>query len=97
MNGLGRSLGSIAAGPLSWLLTFPLDTVKTIVQSDSLTKPQWTVASYLKYLRKKKITMSLYNGVGSVMARSIATSFLFFNIWEISLNYIIHLEDTYGF
>ena len=97
MNGLGRSLGSSAAGPLSWLLIFPLDTVKTIVQSDSLSKPEWTVRSYLGYLRKKKATMSLFNGVSSVMVRSIATGFIFFNIWEISLNYIIHLEDTYGY
>ncbi len=96
MKTLGRSLGSLLAGPAAWLLTFPIDTLKTIIQADSLANPRWTVMNYLRYLRSTNNLRSLYNGLLSVVLRSGPLNLIFFNTWETVQELVLKLEDKYA-
>lgn len=93
---LGKSLASMVAGPCAWLFIFPLDTVKTVIQSDSLSNPRWTAMKYFRHLWNQRVGFSMYNGVTSVMLRSFPLNFVFMTTWEQTLEFILRLEDKYA-
>jgi Mitochondrial carrier protein len=92
---IGVSMGGMTSGPISWFMTYPLDTLKTQMQTDHLASPVWTLRRYLAHLARCKLLLTLYNGLATVLMRSVLTNLLYFNIWENSLAFFEHLEQSY--
>ena len=92
---LGISMGGMTSGPISWFMTYPLDTLKTQMQTDHLASPVWTVRKYLQHLARTRLLLTLYNGLGTVLMRSVLTNLLYFNVWENSLSFFERLESKY--
>ena len=78
-NGNVNLLGSLFAGGFAgigfWIFIYPVDYVKTIVQGDSLTNPQysgnWDCAK--KEFQRKGISV-FYRAFGIMMARAVVAN-----------------------
>lgn len=92
---LGISVGGMTSGPISWFMTYPLDTLKTQMQTDHLASPVWSVRKYLAHLARCKALLTLYNGLATVLMRSVLTNLIYFNVWENSLAFFENLEQKY--
>ena len=79
---LGLNVASFTSAMAAWLVSYPVDTIKTVKQSDSLSSPVWTTASYLRYLRTQSRLGDLYQGIGSIMVRSAPVNMIFFSVWD---------------
>lgn len=79
---LGLNIASFTSSMAAWLFSYPVDTIKTVQQSDSLSKPIWTTASYLRHLRIQSRLGDLYQGIGSIMVRSVPVNVVFFSVWD---------------
>ena len=88
---MSSSIAGVVSGLLSWLVIYPIDTVKTVIQRDSLDNRKWTVFKYLKYLKEQKKLKTLFNGLPAVLVRSAPGNFIFFTVWE----YTFNLIETY--
>ena len=63
---LGISIGGIVSGPISWFLSYPMDTLKTQLQADHLTNPKWTAKSYMQHLVRTRPVQRLRHGIFAV-------------------------------
>ena len=71
------------AGSLSWLFTYPIDYVKTILQSDDVEKrkyPSAMKAALLKY--KEEGARTFVKGLGVTMLRSFPVNGIGFMTFE---------------
>lgn len=92
---LGISVGGMTSGPISWFMTYPIDTLKTQMQTDHLASPVWTLRKYVTHLARCKALLTLYNGLATVLMRSVLTNLIYFNVWENSLAFFESLEQKY--
>ena len=76
----------------AWTLSYPLDTVKTIMQCDSLGKPKWTVLGYFRHVFKERKVGSLYNGLGSVLLRGVPINMIFITVWDTTMQAFEYFE-----
>lgn len=89
---LGQVFSSAFASPLAWCVIFPIDTLKTLRQSESLESSGLSTLGHLKSLQRRKMLPSLYSGLSSVVVRSFPLNVIFFNIWEPLLLFFESLE-----
>ena len=94
---LGVMIGGVACAMTAWIIAYPLDTLKTVIQSDSLDMPSWTVSKYLRYLKENNKLPSLYLGLNSVLIRCIPINVVYFTVWDRSMRFIDYLEAEGGF
>ncbi|KAK9478405.1 mitochondrial carrier domain-containing protein [Lipomyces japonicus] len=66
-------------GIFSWALVFPIDTMKSIIQRDILTRPPGTVVQKRKF---KLFNPRMYRGLGVSIARTGIVNMTFFSIYE---------------
>jgi solute carrier family 25 carnitine/acylcarnitine transporter 20/29 len=92
----GRILSNLLAGPISWVFIYPLDTIKTNLQADSLVRPRLTGYNYLQQLHAQGRLSSVYSGFSPVILRSSVSNLFFLTAWERSLAFILSLENKYG-
>lgn len=90
---LTNSLAGFVAGPASWSMIYPLDTIKTIIQSSDLSRPAPRVSQILREAAKKKQLSNLYRGLPSVVLRSAPINMIFLNSWQASLSVMLKFED----
>jgi solute carrier family 25 (mitochondrial carnitine/acylcarnitine transporter), member 20/29 len=66
------SVSGGAAGMIAWTLVYPLDTLKSRIQADSVTQPQYkgAIDCFFKILKHEKISR-LFSGYFNVILRSI--------------------------
>jgi Mitochondrial carrier protein len=89
---LGLNVASFTGAMAAWLISYPLDTIKTVKQSDSLTNPVWTTRGYLMHLKAQRRLGDLYQGIGSIMVRSVPINIVFFSVWDICLKTLDPIE-----
>ena len=79
VNLFGSLLSGAFAGIGFWIFIYPADYVKTIIQADSLTNPQFRGSWHCAQMESKKGIKVFYTAFGIMMARCIAAgSFGFF-------------------
>lgn len=86
------NLASVVSGICGWLVAFPLDTIKTAMQSQSLSKPETTAWAFFRDTVKSGKIHKLYWGLTSCLIRIPPVSFIFFSSWEYSLNLLEKME-----
>ena len=86
-HSLGLSVASVSSAALAWTSSYPLDTVKTVLQKDDIANPKWNSFTYLWHLKEQKRLITLYNGLFSVLLRSAPVSMIFFTVWDHSLKF----------
>ena len=94
--GLGLTMASLVASPLAWFTVYPIDTIKTNLQGDSLKNPKWTATRYLNHLRSENDLRSLYRGLPSIVFRSAVVNLIFLVSWEKSLVWLQKIEDSHS-
>ena len=81
-------LGAFVAGPLAgialWAPVYPIDYVKTLIQSDSLAKPKYRGAMDCALREKKKGVAVFYRGFGIMMARAAIVNMFVFSCFELT-------------
>ncbi|GME85140.1 unnamed protein product [Ambrosiozyma monospora] len=95
INLLSVPLAGAMAGCLSWVAVFPVDTVKSQVQRDSVFRILFlmknggngdgNVGLGLVLQKKRKLrwpTREMYKGLGPSITRSITTTMIFFSLFE---------------
>ena len=80
------------AGALSWALNFPVDTVKSRVQSDCLTNPKYRgfVHCFYTVLREEG-ARALFKGLPAVLLRSFALNAVTLTVYSSSRHYFAGL------
>ena len=82
------SVAGVLSGQLSWLFSYPMDTIKTIIQRDSLEQRKWTAKKYILHLKSQRQLHTLYYGLSTVLIRSAPANLVFFTVWDYSFNLI---------
>ena len=83
VNLLGSLVSGAAAGVAFWMLPYPMDYIKTLIQGDSLTNPKykgiWNVIQQNKHLG----IGTFYTGFGVMTARSVVVNAVGFMAFEL--------------
>lgn len=74
VNLLGSLLAGGTAGVSFWLLIYPVDYVKTIIQSDSLTEPLYKGNMHTAREQLKKGPKVFYRAFDIMLARSVVAN-----------------------
>lgn len=87
----GIAISGAAAGMTGWLVSFPIDTVKTNVQRSSSSVSPWDVVRTL--CLSPATARNIYRGVGPSVARAGVVSASRFSIYEATLS-LLSLSHT---
>lgn len=78
-----QSMGGGIAGILFWTAVYPVDYVKTMMQTDSITKPKYSgFADCVSKTVAKHGTAALFRGIGPALARSFPACAVTFVAYE---------------
>ena len=83
VNLLGSLLSGGCAGVSFWLLIYPVDYVKTIVQSDSLTEPLYKSNIHAAKEQSKKGVKVFFRAFDIMVARSLVANAFGFLCFEV--------------
>ena len=82
-SGLGLFIASMVSSPISWILIYPIDTIKTNLQAEQNNKCiRMTGTRFIRNLHEQGNLSSLYRGLPSVMVRSAIINPVFLASWE---------------
>lgn len=80
------------SGVFSWIMIFPVDTAKSLVQKDAVDKivrKRFGLGSgLLKLANLSSQQKSFYRGLGVSIARSFVTNLVFFGVYELGMTYL---------
>ncbi|RLV90934.1 hypothetical protein JA1_004242 [Spathaspora sp. JA1] len=80
------------SGVLSWILIFPIDTTKSLVQKDAVTnilrRDQGLAPLAPKYRKLQKFEKRSYRGLGISITRSFLVNMVFFSAYEAAMVYL---------
>lgn len=83
-----------STGILSWLIAYPIDALKSIAQTESLSKPRWTNYRHMvSDILARKGYLSLYKGLDVCMYRAFPVNAVVFLCYEASRNI---MSDIYS-
>ncbi|CDK27484.1 unnamed protein product [Kuraishia capsulata CBS 1993] len=92
-DALSISLGGAFAGMFSWILVFPIDTIKSMAQRDIVSNILRERSGQDKLeVVKRKIqwpTKRMYRGLGPSLTRSVTTTMIFFSLFEYLMKHIV--------
>lgn len=79
-------MGSLLSGSIAgfgyWFFIYPIDYVKTVVQADSLTNPQFRGAIHCAREEAKKGAKVFSTGLGIMMVRAVVANAVGFMCFE---------------
>jgi solute carrier family 25 (mitochondrial carnitine/acylcarnitine transporter), member 20/29 len=83
-----RSTALIAggiAGVIDWTVMYPVDYVKTLIQSDSLTNPRYKsgIECFTREVKSKGISV-IYTGYSVMVPRAFAVNAVGFSFFELA-------------
>ncbi|KAG7663280.1 uncharacterized protein J8A68_003194 [[Candida] subhashii] len=80
------------SGVFSWILIYPIDTTKTLIQKDVVTnilrREQGLDALPPKHRKLQKFERRLYRGLGISVSRSFVVNMVFFYAFEVGMTYL---------
>ncbi len=83
VNLAGSMLAGACAGIGFWAFIYPVDYVKTLIQGDSLAKPQYRGSWHCAQEEAKKGTQVFFRGFGIMMARACVVNAFGFLCFEV--------------
>jgi len=89
-----KGVAGALSGLVCWFITYPLDTVKTIIQTASLNSKSPKQKDVYKELYKKGGILEFYRGSRPSLIYSVGFSALMFVFFEISRNLLFHYKQS---
>ena len=83
---LATAVSGGCSGAAAWLLSFPLDTLKTVVQAAPLDAPRRGSLGLLRELVATRGVLGLYRGVGPTLMRAFIVSSSRFSAYELAMH-----------
>lgn len=81
------------SGVFGWMVVFPIDTAKSLVQKDAVSniirKQQGLEPLPYKSRRIEKLNKRLFRGLGMSVIRTFITNMVFFSIYEFAMAHVI--------
>lgn len=75
------------AGVALWLVCHPIDTLKSLIQTDNLLQPKYSgILDCLKKVQRERGLLSLYRGLGLSLARAFPCNAAAFSTYEFVLS-----------
>ena len=83
------------AGAASWFFTYPIDYIKTVIQSQNVNKLQFKSAVHCARMKYEEEGMrTFYKGLGVTMLRSFPVNGIGFVAFELAMNFMGRSEYT---
>lgn len=79
-------IGGSLAGEAYWLSCFPIDLMKSKLQSDSWESPKYKNLKDCYNQTKKNGTAAFFNGIGPCLLRAVPANAVTFLVFEFVLN-----------
>ena len=93
-EGVAVPVAGGSAGACAWLLSFPLDTCKTMVQGRALDAPRVTALQAGRTLWRSKGFSGLYSGALPSVLRAFLVSGTRFSVYELTVTALHRLESV---
>lgn len=97
-NRFAHYAGLIAAGGCAgiagWILTFPLDTMKSVIQTlpDGADTRQFRLAAVARSIHEGGGLAGFYRGVWPTMVRAFPTNAIIFAVYELTMKQLDRLD-----